>query len=235
MPEPRSRWEWDPKLGYTGRYRDRTTGRIVSRATITTELDKRLDVSRQMVRSLSKDLANGSISLSKWQSEMTNVLRATYTYSGALAKGGWNNMTNQDWLVVARASKDNYWYLQRMATQIQSGQLRLVTLDGSINPWFLRRADLYAQAGYNVFDLVSMDQARQNQAKYTRTVTNPRAENCTECLDEEHKGWVPIGESKPIGARLCGRNCRCTRQFSSTKPPNASVAATLNPVVAPIQ
>lgn len=219
MPSPRKgfsklkKYLFDPRLGSTGRYVDAATGRIVSQATVTDALEAQIDKSRQSINTICKSLANGNISLAKWQLSMRSELKTIHTISGALGKGGWAQMAPADWLAVARSSKEQYRYLQRFANEIADGKQKLFNLAGEVNGQFLRRADLYGQAGNNTYNAIRDRQAQVNGNTEERRILDPGADHCDCCVEQAALGWQPIGTLKPIGACTCLSRCRCEKEY----------------------
>jgi hypothetical protein len=209
-------YDFDPRLGSTGRYTDRRTGRIVSRDTIASAMETQIAQSQAAIKTISTSLAEGDISIAEWQVSMAREMKTIHTQSAALSKGGWDQMTQSDWGAVGRLTREQYAFLENFAIDIESGKQRLRNLAGEVNGNFLRRADLYAQAGVSTHSQMERRQAIQNgRATHERRVLDRRAKHCACCPAEAARSWQLIGNNSllPIGACDCATNCRCHFEF----------------------
>lgn len=188
-----------------GRYID-GRGRFVPNTMVRAELDKTLQTSQQAMRNLSGGLRTGKISLADWQTGMMREIKNTHLSSAALAKGGWAQMTPADYGRVGAEVKKQYAYLDNFAQQIASGEQRL---DGV----FLRRADMYFEAGRGTFhDVERLEKGKRGMTE-ERSILDPSARHCDGCLQEAARGWVSIGSLVRIGARDCLTRCRCMIEY----------------------
>lgn len=132
-------------------------------------------------------------------------MKSVHLYSTAVARGGWDQVSQGDYARLGPRLKTQYKYLDNFAGQVSRGE---VALDGR----FLQRADLYGQAGRGTYWQVNS--RVHNEAGYTeeRNVLN-EAEHCDGCLAESARGWVSIGELVPIGERDCHANDRCEIEY----------------------
>lgn len=192
---------------------DKGTGRIVSRATVDAALESQIAASRQAINGIARQLANAEISLADYQIAMRDQMKTIHTISGALAKGGWANMSQADWGAVGQISRKQYAKLEQFAVKIASGDIRLRRLDGEINGTFLRVSDLFGQGGINTKTQMETRIAEQNGATHERRVLDPKAQHCDCCIKQAGLGWQPIGRLIPIGDCTCDTNCRCTKIY----------------------
>lgn len=204
---------FDPRLGSTGRYVNLSTGRIISNQAVANAHEIQIGVARQNVRGLSEQLARQEISLADWQTQMAREIKTIHTQSAALAKGGWGQMTQSDWGAVGRITRNQYEFLENFAREIAEGDQRLINLAGQINGNFLRRSDLYAQAGITTRSEMERREARQRNLEFERRVLDARAKHCPCCPEQAGRGWQPLGTLLPIGRCDCTTNCRCHFQF----------------------
>ena len=206
MPTRRSSltpaYEWSPG---SQRYVNAVTKRFVKREQVRQALDIALDRSRNEVARLSRELVAGRINLADWQKAVAQEVKSMHMASGALAAGGWAQMTPQMTGRIGRIIRDEYAYLANFAQQIKSGQQRL---DGSL----VTRANLYAQAPRGTYHAIEQRGMMEQGKTECRNVLGP-ADHCEGCLTETAKGWVPIGALVPIGDRLCLANCRCSVSY----------------------
>jgi len=179
-------------------------GRFVSFEQIRQYLDVTLDTSERKVLSLARSLQSGQITLQEWQLGMRDTLKDIHLASSALAKGGWAQMSQADYGRVGFRLKQQYAYLQKFAAQIEQGYI----LDGR----FLNRIKLYAQSGRMTYHMVQRAEAAKRGMTEEKNILGP-ADHCSECIEETNKGWVPIGDLKLVGDRICSSNCRCSVSF----------------------
>lgn len=204
---------FDPRLGATGRYVNLTTGRIVSAEFVANAHEVQIGVARQKVRAISEQLARQEITLADWQTQMAREIKTIHTQSAALAKGGWAQMTPSDWGAVGRITRDQYQFLENFAKDIFTGDQKLTNLAGQINGNFLRRSDLYAQAGAGTKSQMERREAGQRGLEFERRVLDERAQHCKCCPVQAGRGWQPLGTLVPIGGCDCSNNCRCHFEY----------------------
>lgn len=200
MQHPKSRYKWNEPAGrYIG-----PDGRFVSFGTVRRFLDETLDSHEKKIMTLSSALQERRISLAEWQVGMRDSLKDLHLASGALARGGWAQMSPADYGRVGQELREQYEFLGRFAKQIEDG----LPLDGR----FLRRTQLYAQSG-RVSYTKALRQEMLLRGFEEELSVLAQADHCSECVSEAAKGWVPIGTLVNIGERICKSNCRCTLEF----------------------
>lgn len=190
-------------------YTNISTGRFVPRSEITDQLFKVTKRSSDVMRIISQQLRDGNISLADWQMAMMQEIKTTHLAGAAMQRGGWQQMTQADFGRVGQIVRREYGFLHDLANGIESGEIKL---DGRI----LLRASQYGQAGRETnikfWDL----EADKRGFDQERSVLNP-AEHCKECVDEDAKGWQPIGQMIPIGRRICRANDKCDKWYRNSK------------------
>ncbi len=190
-------------------YIDRKTGRFVSRQAVRDQLDNVIDASSQVMRAISQQLRDGDISLAEWQTQMMQQIKTTHLASGAMQRGGWQQMTQADFGRVGQIVRREYGFLRTLAEDIASGKQKL---DGTL----ARRAGLYGQQGRPTSLAFWDSTAAQRGFDEERSVLQP-AEHCTECISEDAKGFQPLGQMIPIGSRICRSNDRCLKEFRNSQ------------------
>lgn len=195
-------YEWDARLG---RYRDVTTGRIVSNAQVRAALDQVVLQANARVARVTDELIRGKVSLAEWQMEMARQLKLYHTASAALANGGWAQMTPSDWGRVGAELRTQYQYLQRMAWDIQSGRLPLTRRA-------ILRSQLYTEAMRGTFESERRRRALRKGAREERRVLGV-ADHCGDCVEYEARGWRPINTLPKIGDSICGARCHCSFEY----------------------
>lgn len=144
MPSPR--WTWDDG---TRRFRDGNTGRFVSEKRIVDLRDQYTDARSAFVQRATDRLTNQGMSLPDWERLMREETKDAYINQYMLGRGGRNVMTQRDWGIVGRALRDQYGYLDRLATQIASGE---------ITPGQARaRARMYIEGSVQMFETAKVE------------------------------------------------------------------------------
>jgi hypothetical protein len=206
MPAPDS-YTWSEAAQ---RYRSATTGRFVSFATVTGEVERAVSAYAGDMRGLSEQLQAGTISLDEWKIAMRQEIHDVQNTAAVMARGGVDQMSQSDWGWVGQRTRTQYDYLERFAADIASGKQPL-------NGRFLRRAEMYAKAARGTFDGMRGRLARQHGAAFEQRLLGA-AEHCQAtsrpgCVEEAAKGRQPIGTLAPIGAATCLTECRCRMRF----------------------
>jgi hypothetical protein len=193
-----SDWEWAAALGL-GVFLFR--GRRVPPATVAKQLDRVMAGLGREANTVSQ----GKPRTNAWGLQMARLSKTSALVAGAFAVGGWGNidLALPDVEASVLSELD---YLNDFADGVDAGQ---IPRDGR----FLRRAMLYATAGYGLYMALRGAQARWRGYHEERNVLDPAAEHCIECVDETAKDWQPLGTLTPIGRRQCLSNCRCRIEF----------------------
>lgn len=203
MTQPEPSITFDPRLGSTGRYRVR--GRIISAKQARGILDRTLQNAEQPVKELSTMLRNGTISLEDWRLQMRAQIKASHLAAAAMQKGGLQNMTQADYGRVGAIVKRQYEFLEGFTQDVASGKQRL---DGTLQ----RRAEQYTKAARGTYHRFEQITAVDRGMTEERSILGI-ADHCPECVLEAAKGWQPIGQMKPIGERICLKNCQCSVEY----------------------
>lgn len=198
---PQSRFSWNE---IAGRYRG-ADGKFVSFEKIRKYLDDVLDANELKVRSLALQLQQRQTTLAEWQIAMRDTIKDIHLVSSALARGGWAQMSEADYLKVSEKIEFHLMKLNELAKQVEKG----LPLDGR----FLRRTTLYAQSGRSTYHESLRNEMALRGFTLEKSVL-ASSDHCTECVSEAAKGFVPIGELILIGERICRSNCRCHVEFS---------------------
>jgi hypothetical protein len=199
---PLSSYRWSPAANWYINAR----GQFVSPGVIRAEIDHALEAATARARTLAESLKAGEITVEEWELAMRELSKDVHLYNAAAARGGWANLSADDFGRVGRIVRDEYAYLRNFRHDLERG----TPMDGR----FLARTRLYAQAGRETFHKVE----RQGQLEQGKTVERSilgAADHCDLCVSEAARGWVLIGQLIPIGQRTCGRNCKCTIEYSS--------------------
>lgn len=208
------RYYWDDR---TSQYHDQVTKRFVARLDVRKALDIAVKITMSDFRAIASQLQQGQMSLADFQLQGEALIKRIHVLEAAAARGGWAQMTASDWGWVGQRVRVQYDYWRNFMNDIATGKQRL---DGR----FLRRVDMYANAGRTTFEEMTRRMMRGKGMNYVRRVLG-EAEHCHEgerpgCLEEEAKGWFEIDDPAyvPIGNATCLTGCQCTQIFASEIP-----------------
>lgn len=190
-------------------YIDKSTGRFVGRQVIRVQLDKVVDASGEAMRGLSQQLRDGAIDLADWQMGMMQQIKITHLAGAAMQRGGWQQMTQADFGRVGQIVRREYGFLRDFAEQIASGKQKL---DGNV----LRRSTQFGQAGRETYYQFWGLEGDRRGFDEERSILNP-ADHCSECVEQDAKGFQPRGQMVPIGQRICRKNCRCSQELRNSQ------------------
>jgi len=196
--------------GYTwsagaSRYRNGATGRFVARRDILGLLDAQVGSAQARLGELTTALHEGRIAPAVWADQMRNELRRLHSQNRALAVGGWDRMTHADWGAVGGRLRGDYARVQRLATDMQAGNVTL--------PQALARVDGYI--GNARVQFWSAEQARRAAEGMVSISLRSLgiAEHCGDCVAYHERGWCVAGELPPPGeGSECNVHCRCTME-----------------------
>lgn len=122
---------------------------IIPDASRGTLLGIRVDIFFNLVETLSRQLANGDITLSQWEEAMRNAISGMHVSAGAIGRGSWGDMSFSDWGRVGAEVRKQFSFLRAWATELEQRiQAGLPISEGGI----LARAQMYgnsASATYN--------------------------------------------------------------------------------------
>jgi hypothetical protein len=183
-------------------------GRFVSNAEIRRQLDLSLRTSELRIAELTQELRAGSISLDAWHAEMRVAIKDIHVYSGALARGGFAQLTQKDLGRIGQLIRYEYDRLYGFALEISTGAVKL---DGRLSD----RATQYGEAGRHSYELIRRQVMIEAGMTREWNVLHP-ADHCEgvgSCIEQTARGKVPIGSLIPVGDRRCLRRCHCTIEY----------------------
>lgn len=195
-------YRWNP---VALRYID-SRGRFVSRDEVRSAIDRALDQTEKRIRRITNDLRSGRMTLAKWELAMQQQIKNVHLYNAAAARGGFAQLTKADLGRVGQIVRRQYEYLDGFAAKLARGT---TALDGRM----VVRASMYGQAGRGTYHKVDRSVHRDRGFREERSLLETGGRSCDECILEDARGWVPIGDVIPIGARTCLSRCRCGIEF----------------------
>lgn len=192
-------YSWDDRLR---NYVSNDTGRMIKRSDVTDLLRDMTKASENRISDLGKWAADNSITPRQFYEAMQQEIKLATNANAALAKGGWAQMTPQDWGANGYQLRQEYANLRNFANEIAAGNLSPAQIEA--------RANLYANSTYSRYWEIRTEQERQAGITQEKLVTMGDDRVCEFCQGEAGRGLVPIGtHNPPIHA-----GCRCDVEYS---------------------
>jgi hypothetical protein len=187
------------------RYVDVRSRRFVSNSAVRGALEELVSACRDDMERVTRSLAAGNVSLAEWQIEMARLIKIGHVASTAAARGGWAQMSQSDWGYTGHLVRRQYWYLNRLAGQIETGAQPL-------SRGLLRRVGMYGQAMRGSY------QSERRRLHHEQAFDEERrvrgiADSCPDCIRYAAQGWQPIGTLPAIGESRCLTLCHCYFQY----------------------
>lgn len=215
MANPAPQYRYNERAG---RYVN-ARGRFVAGSQVTAALGDVIASAAGDMRAASVALQTGQLSLAQWQLAMEASIKNMHLASAALAKGGWNQLTQADFGRVGSIVKREYGYLRAFAQEIASGKQKL---DGR----FMQRSQEYMRAGKTTYNEILKREREKRGELYVRNIRHAR-DSCGGCLEQEALGWVSVNDPRllPPGRRTCRGFCKCEWTFGTAEEAGISEAA----------
>ena len=169
-------------------------------------------LTKNQMRSLSAQLAQGNTSLADWQQAMMAVIKPAQVAVALATNGGEENSSPTDYKKIAALILLYLLLFQNFADELESGQQAL-------NGRLMVRSDLYAQSARSVFE----EMRRYGMSQYVGALQERRilglAEHCHTdkvrkgCVELADLNWQPINSLPRLGDTPCWTNCKCRFAF----------------------
>lgn len=195
----RTLYRWDKN---SLRYIDQR-GRFVKSADVRKALSDVVNANKRTIRSLARQLNNGTIGVQQWQASMETAVRDLHLSATAAGKGGFGQMTQRDYGLAGQRIQFHFAKLDGFARDVEAGRISA----GRV----VARAELYARAGVGVYENARREAARGVMTEEKRFLG--AAEHCADCVAAAAMGWQPLGTLPRIGQSLCMASCRCSFGF----------------------
>ena len=196
------------RLRWTGtRYRS-PDGRFITRVAVRRALEESLTNLERRTDGLHDDLRAGRISLNDWRDEMRMIIKQTQMAALELSVGGRAQTTQADYGRAGQLIRRQYGFLEAWVEQIKAG----LPIDNRMEP----RAVSYLKAALVAHRTHQRAAFRAAGFDEIRSIRHP-GESCAECIAEEARGFVPIGQHVPIGQRQCLNHDNCTEEYRNSQ------------------
>ncbi|MHC5939238.1 hypothetical protein [Nostoc sp.] len=218
-------YQWEPR---SRRYRDRATGKFLSKSVIAQLTELRIAQVTQDLQQLGNLLLDGKITLRAWQEQFAESLKILHTQQYLLGVGGQSQMEKTDYLVLARELKNQYKYLRNFAVDSTKGVMSPAQ--------FQIRAAMYAKAAKVSYFRGEKQAAVRSGLDGAYRVLGQTDFHCPECPAIASLGVVPIDKIIfPTQQCSCRTGCLCkilyTKLSDAIKPKVAENADLGSPQV----
>jgi hypothetical protein len=186
-------------------YLSARTGRTIPARVVRGALLQTLKGQRGLMDDLSRRLIAGQIKPDLWRAEFESIVNRVHLNTGALARGGWGQLSGADLAFIDGKTAKQLEFLENFLKEITGGKQKL-------SPQLIRRARMYIDAGWGTYS--DMRQRMFANAGYVeeRRVRGAK-DSCADCIEYAAQGWQPMGTLPRIGDSRCRTNCRCYFEY----------------------
>ena len=118
-------------------------------ASKTALLEVRMNIFYNDVDALAERLFTGKVSIGAWEEAMKKMIRELGASTAAISKGGWDNMTFQDWGRLGPVLKEQYAYLHGFADYINTNR------DTMSIEYLKARASMYGRPSAHIMSMMT--------------------------------------------------------------------------------
>jgi hypothetical protein len=195
-----------------GQYRSRSNDAILPREAVFDLTRANISVQSETLIELADQLADGTLSLRKFQFQAGDLLRRIHTQSAILGRGGIDKMKPKDWLQVGRELVKQYYAgrdpetgkrfgLKHLATEIKKGLVSLPQLRNAMRQ--------YADSGKVSYWQAAIATAKEQGTPYAIRELGD-VEHCDDCPRLAALPPLPLDQiTKPTQGCACRTNCKC--------------------------
>lgn len=206
----------------SGRYRIRSgagKGQFISREAILALTRGAIAQNKIQLVNLADELDSESINLRDFQLQAARLLRMIHIQQAAIAAGGVEQITPEEWLSVARRLKQQYYAGRDYSTNKRYGIKWLAKdiREGKVSLAQLRqRLGLYANSGIETFWDIQARKAFSQGAPYAIRHLGATDDHCPQCPQYAALPPQPVTSViRPTQSCDCKNNCRCRLEFLS--------------------
>lgn len=187
----------------SGRYRNKETGRFVSRADVLRLVDNEEARLKTRLQGHTRLLLAKKIDVAEWEKRFATTIKESHIRMSTLGAGGKDNLTNAHFGAIGASMKQEYRYLNRFAKGIERGEYS--------ERYILSRAKLYSASTKKSFYKGEQIARAIAGVRLAKRVLDPQSRHCADCPAYQKLDWVPIETIVPPGqACACGGRCRCS-------------------------
>lgn len=183
----------------------KSNGRSLSDRRLYAVVAEEISLTETKFDRLAKQLTDRKIPFFEWQFQMSELIRKNHVDMLRFGRGGKNEVTDTDYLTIARDLKDiEYRALRGFAQDIKDGKLTEKQIHA--------RARMYARSTRRSFEY---GRSQTKQGQLARRKLGSCSPHCVECLLYATYGYVPISQLiLPTERCSCKFNCCCSVEYS---------------------
>ena len=186
---------WDPEAFV---YRDANSGDIVNEAQIESALQMSLRDSFEHAAVITAAIDNGDLHPSDAEMQIRDEIEAAYIRQFVLGKGGRDNMSASDWIIIGALLVPQFFYLRRFAKALRADapEQRVIT-SGEIQ----RRLNMYMNSSRQAFS------RGDTRNKCDHALPAHPGDGSTDCMSACCCRWERIDKVKDDRGNMIGCNC----------------------------
>ena len=187
----------------------RATGGSVTGSTILNLRDTYATRKADWIAGTVSSLTNGNVTLNQWTLGFRQELKNLYINQYALARGGFNAMTQADWGRIGRMLRDQYGYMNNFAADIATGRLSPKQIEARMQLYFNSSTQAYERGNAVSHGIPALPQypgdgrtvcrancqcvwdIREDETGWDCFWQLGAAEHCPDCLSNASR-WAPL-------------------------------------------
>lgn len=207
-------WEWDAtRLRYVS-----DAGEALEPATLRLVVDRVIAEAEAEMVTEARAVSETSFAMGDFESRMEAHILERHVAAAAAARGGLEQLTDEDRLWTRARVETQYGYLERFAQAlIPPATLSAAQIEA--------RIALYGEAARGTFEEMRGRVHEEAGFQEERWMLGATDNNCDGCLEQEALGWVGIGELPEVGSQDCVVNCRCSIDYRNAAGDTEETAA----------
>lgn len=168
------------------------------------------------IRVLADRLMANTITLQEWYTGMKKETKILHMAEAALARGGFDQMREMDWLRVEKlvaqqweGIEGKFPGLRSFATDIRDGRYGK---GENLERGFLSRSGMYGDAGRLTYENERLAMRIESGVRLEAKRVKGANDHCPDCIAWADLGWIDALEMMAkyyIGASVCGGRCWC--------------------------
>lgn len=184
------------------RYRNVTTGRLISSNAIEKLISDRVSTLNKDLESINELLLEGKLSLKNWEKQIVANLKTLVIQQFILGRGGASNTTESDRTLINKLLREEFDYLSNFASDLTEATMSVAQVKN--------RLSLYADKTRFFYDKGRETSHEREEFLYCRRLLGRRSRSCPDCIRYAGLGIVPLYTVPlPREKCACGSSCNC--------------------------
>lgn len=200
-------WSFDDR---TGRYRDKKSGRFLSKDAVTTLTTQNLAAENKELRGYLAEVIQGERSLIDFSVRAAETVKKAHIQEYLLGRGGLANAKDSEYLAIGRSLKDlHYPAIKRFTEDLKTGKLSEAQA--------YQRLSLILNASKQSYGFGEKQSRLDGGMEWARRYLGI-AEHCPDCVGYASLGVVLAATIIPPATNCqCGGNCKCYLKYAKTR------------------